>query len=161
MRVLNIVDEDFVNYKKASMFIGTISCGGKCYIEAGLPPTICQNDGWRSCAPIEIADSDLCQRYIDNPITNAIVFGGLEPMEQFDELLEFIRTLRNEFNCIDDIVIYTGYNKNEIEWQVDKLKSFRNIVIKFGRYVPNEPSHFDEVLGIQLASSNQYAERIS
>jgi len=28
MRVKTIVDEDFVNYKKPSMFIGTISCNG-------------------------------------------------------------------------------------------------------------------------------------
>lgn len=51
MRVKTIVDEDFANYKKPSMFIGTISCGGKCCIEAGIPLSVCQNDGWRSCAP--------------------------------------------------------------------------------------------------------------
>ena len=28
MRVKTIVDEDFTNYKKPAMFIGTISCGG-------------------------------------------------------------------------------------------------------------------------------------
>lgn len=37
MRVKTIVDEDFTNYKKPAMFIGTISCGGKCCIEAGIP----------------------------------------------------------------------------------------------------------------------------
>ena len=36
MRVKTVVDEDFTNYKKPSMFIGTISCGGKCCIEAGM-----------------------------------------------------------------------------------------------------------------------------
>jgi hypothetical protein len=47
MRVKNIVYEDFVNYKKPSMFIGTISCGGKCCIEAGIPFSVCQTDVWR------------------------------------------------------------------------------------------------------------------
>lgn len=54
MRVKTIVDEDFTNYKKPAMFIGTISCGGKCCIEAGIPLSVCQNDGWRSCAPLRL-----------------------------------------------------------------------------------------------------------
>lgn len=29
MRVKTVVDEDFTNYKKPAMFIGTISCGGQ------------------------------------------------------------------------------------------------------------------------------------
>lgn len=161
MRVKTIVDEDFTNYKKASMFVGTISCGGKCCTEAGLPLSVCQNDGWRSCAPIVISDKELCQRYLNNPVTHAIVFGGLEPMEQFGELCRFLSMLRNVFDCADDVVIYTGYNKDEIKEQVEKLKSYKNIIIKFGRYRPNHNKHLDETLGIFLASDNQYAERIS
>ena len=37
---------------------------------------------------------------------------------------------------------------------------FTNIIIKFGRYIPNQKPHYDEVLGVNLASDNQYAERI-
>lgn len=161
MRVKTVVDEDFTNYKKTSMFVGTISCGGKCCIEAGLPLSVCQNDGWRSCAPIVISDRKLCQRYIQNPMTSAIVFGGLEPMEQFEELCKFLFMLRNVFECFDDVVIYTGYNADEIAEQVKQLKEYKNIIIKFGRYRPNESSHLDETLGVYLASSNQYAEKIS
>ena len=161
MRVKTVVDEDFTNYKKASMFVGTISCGGKCCTEAGLPLSVCQNDGWRSCAPIVISDRALCQRYLNNPVTSAIVFGGLEPMEQFRELCKFLFMLRNVFGCSDDVVIYTGYNADEITEQVERLKEYKNIIIKFGRYRPNESSHFDEMLGVYLASSNQYAEKIS
>lgn len=61
----------------------------------------------------------------------------------------------------DDIVIYTGYYKEEIEEYIDELKMFPNLIVKFGRYIPNHEKHFDEVLGIYLASDNQYAERIS
>lgn len=161
MRVKTVVDEDFTNYKKASMFVGTISCGGKCCTEAGLPLSVCQNDGWRSCAPIVISDRELCQRYLHNPVTSAIVFGGLEPMEQFGELCKFLFMLRNVFGCSDDVVIYTGYNREEIASQVERLKEYKNIIIKFGRYRPNEDSHLDETLGIRLASGNQYAEKIS
>ena len=162
MRVKTIVDEDFVNYQKPSMFIGTISCGGKCCIEGGFPLSVCQNDGWRGNAPIDIRDRVIIERYLHNGISRAIVFGGLEPMEQSDELFEFIDMLRNTYKCDDDVVIYTGYNREEISGIVERLAHrFSNIIIKFGRYIPNMKSRFDDVLGVNLASDNQYAVRIS
>lgn len=161
MRVKTIVDEDFTNYKKPVMFIGTISCNGKCCTEAGIPLSVCQNDGWRSCAPIEIDEKVIIERYENNPITSAIVFGGLEPFEQFDEMEHFICELRVSYNILDDVVIYTGYYPEEIEDQLKCLELFPNIVVKFGRYIPNKPSRYDDVLGVTLASDNQYAERIS
>ena len=41
------------------------------------------------------------------------------------------------------------------------LYDYKNIIIKYGRYIPNQTPHRDEVLGVNLASDNQYAERIS
>lgn len=161
IRVKNIVEEDFVNYKKPSMFIGTISCNGKCCIEAGIPISVCQNDAWRRCNALNIPCETLCERYLRNPVSKAIVFGGLEPFEEFDDILEFIKTLRVVYECNDDIVIYTGYNKDEIIDKIDILKEYDNIIIKFGRFVPNDESRYDEVLGVTLVSKNQYAERIS
>lgn len=63
--------------------------------------------------------------------------------------------------CDDDVVIYTGYYPDEIKDALDVLKGFNNIIIKFGRYIPNRQSRYDEILGVTLASDNQYAERIS
>lgn len=160
MRVKKIVDEDFVNYKRPAMFIGTISCGGKCCIEAGIPLSICQNDGWRSCAALTVDDGEICRRYVENPITHAIVFGGLEPFEQFAEILGFISRLRGECGCRDDVVIYTGYYPDEIATQLDALKEYPNIIVKFGRFIPNKPHRYDEILGVELASDNQYAVRL-
>ena len=161
MRVKTIVDEDFVNYQKPSMFIGTISCGGKCCLEGGFPLSVCQNDGWRGNAPIDIRDEVIVKRYLQNQITHSIVLGGLEPMEQSDEVLALIKTLREDFDCHDDVVIYTGYYPDEVTAILDKLQAFDNIVVKFGRYVPNMKPRFDDVLGVNLASDNQYAVRIS
>lgn len=161
MRVKTIVDEDFTNYKKPAMFVGTVSCGGKCCIEAGIPISVCQNDGWRSRAPIEISDAELCERYTNNPITQAIVFGGLEPMEQFEELFEFLRVLRNGFKCTDDVVVYTGYKAEEVERELARLSIFTNVIVKFGRYIPSRPKRYDEVLGVTLASDNQFAQEVS
>ncbi len=161
MRVKTIVDEDFVNYKKPAMFIGTVSCNGKCCTEAGVPLSVCQNDGWRSCAPIILSDREICMRYLANPLTSAIVLGGLEPFEQAKEILKLIWTLCDVFHCNDDVVIYTGYNRDEIEKQVKALSEFENIIIKFGRFCPSQTPHYDEVLGVSLASDNQYAVKIS
>lgn len=161
MRIKNLSDEDFVNYCKPSMFIGTISCSGKCCSEAGIPLSVCQNDDWRSAPVISIDDHDLCRRYLKNPITRSIVFGGLEPFEQFDELYDFIFILRTHYHCLDDVVIYSGYDKKEIIAQLVKLSYLPNIVVKFGRFRPDSQPRYDEVLGVTLASDNQYAERIS
>ena len=161
IRIKNLVEEDFVNYKKPSMFVGTISCNGKCCIEANIPISVCQNDIWRACNALQVPCDTLCERYLRNPVTKAIVFGGLEPFEEFEDILLFIHTLRVDYTCNDDIVIYTGYNKDEILEQIETLKKYENIIIKFGRFVPNDESRYDEVLGVTLVSKNQYAERIS
>lgn len=96
---------------------------------------------------------------MQNSITSAIVCGGLEPFDSWNDLYELIQLLRAV--STDDIVIYTGYYKKEIQDYVNQLKRYPNIIIKFGRYIPNQPSRYDEVLGVTLASNNQYAEQIS
>ena len=58
-------------------------------------------------------------------------------------------------------VIYTGYNREEIDGELRMLMSLPNIIVKFGRYVPDQEPHMDEVLGVKLASDNQYAVQIS
>ena len=159
MRVKSIEDENFTNYKEASMTIGTISCKGKCCHEAGIPLTVCLNDKWRRANIIDIEDEKIVERYLSNPMTSAIVFAGLEPFEQFFEMLELIRAFRRK--CDDPIIIYTGYNKDEIELYIEGLSNIPNIIVKFGRFVPGGKSRYDEVLGVTLVSENQYAERIS
>lgn len=161
MRIKQLVHEDFVNYKKPSIFIGTSYCTGKCYKELGLPCTICQNEDLQRVEVLDVSSARIISMYISNPITQAIVFGGLEPFDQFDELYNFIEELRTKRECSDDIVIYTGYYRREIEKQIMMLVTFPNIIVKFGRYIPGHESHFDEVLGVNLASDNQYAEKIS
>ena len=159
MRIKGIQEENFQDYKKTSMFICTSFCDGKCYRELGLDSSICQNESIQ-CQPImNISDEDIVNRYVNNPITSAIVIGGLEPFEQFKELYDLIEKFREQTD--DDIVIYTGYNENEVQHSTYMLSKFKNIIIKFGRYVPNDTPRYDEVLGITLASKNQYAVKIS
>lgn len=150
--------EDLVNYKKISMFVIFPYCNFKCEKECG--EHCCQNSALAQTPSIEVDIETLVNRYLSNPITSAIVCGGMEPMDSFEDLYNLVSCVRNK-GCNDDIVIYTGFYKNEIFNKIDQLKQFKNIIVKFGRFIPNQKSHYDSVLGVNLASDNQYAERIS
>ena len=158
MQIKFLVDEDFVNYKKPSMFIGAgISCSFKCDKECGQ--NACQNSSLSREPTIRLSIEKIVKRYIDNPITSAIVIGGLEPFDNYNEVRNLIKEFRYQTN--DDIVIYTGYTKKELEDKIKELSTYPNIIVKFGRFVPNSQARMDKVLGVKLASSNQYAEYIS
>ena len=160
MKVKTIVDERFEDYKEVSMFVCSNMCDWKCCREAHIPVSICQNNSIAQKEPIEISPAEMLDRYLSNPFSKALVFGGLEPMLQFDEVLEIVKYFRNH-DCDDTIVIYTGYYKDEIADKITILQDYKNIIVKFGRYEPNSEKRFDEVLGVELISSNQYAEKIS
>ena len=153
MKIKGLISEDFVNYKKPAMTIMFPYCTFKCGTE------YCQNSPLLKSEDIEMDISNIVIRYLNNPITESVVMQGLEPFDSWDDLIEFVKQLRESTN--DDIVIYTGYYKEEIVDKIALLSKHKNIIVKYGRYVPNQEKHYDEVLGVYLASSNQYAERIS
>ena len=157
MLIKGIEECDIVNYKKTSMFILFPNCTFKCEKDCG--EHCCQNSALAQSNSIEIHVLSIVERYINNPLTSAIVIGGLEPFDSWNDLMSLIIELREQTE--DDIVIYTGYKKEEVNYAIDWLTLFPNIIVKFGRFVPNQPSHYDDVLGVNLASDNQYAERIS
>lgn len=157
MLVKDIVETDMINYKDISMFIIFPFCSFKCDKECGMQ--VCQNSTLALSPNINIDIEQLIYKYLSNPITNAIVCGGLEPFDNWEDLYALITRFR--LITDDDIVIYTGYNPNEIKEQINTLKRYKNIIIKFGRFIPNQLHHYDEILGVELSSPNQYAERIS
>lgn len=159
MIVKQIVDEDFINYKKPSMFIAFPKCTWKCEKECGM--RVCQNNTLATSPNIEINAEKIVTRYLNNQLTRAVVFGGLEPIDSYTDLFELVHIIRNKYKCNDDIVIYTGYNHEEITKELNRIKPCGNIVVKFGRFIPGHNPHYDEVLGVMLASDNQYAARIS
>lgn len=141
------------------MLLGACFCNWKCLKEKNLDISICQNIELARTNIIDIPNDKIIKRYIENPITHAIVIAGLEPFLQFQEVYDFVQELRNHTQ--DDVVIYTGYYESEVKEHVEKLKQFQNIIIKFGRFIPDSDKRYDNVLGVWLASDNQYAERIS
>ena len=156
MKVIDIIEEDFVNYKKPCMTIMMPHCTFKCDKECGKQ--VCQNSDLASAKKINIPTKLIIEKYLKNSISEAIVFQGLEPFDSFSQVFNFIKKFREVSN--DDIIIYTGYNKEEIKWFLTFFKNFDNIIIKYGRFIPGQEKHYDEILGVYLASDNQYAERL-
>ena len=157
MIVKKIVDEDFVNYKKPSMLIAFPLCNFKC------GKNLCQNSELFKSKDIETSYHSIVNRYIKNDITSSIVFQGMEPLFTYDDCINLILEFRKETE--DDIVVYTGYNRNEKEVLdfIDFVltNNIKNIIIKTGRYIPNDEIIYDDVLGVNLVSNNQKGEKIS
>ena len=156
MIVKSIVDEDIANYSKVSMFVIFPFCSMKCDIESGKP--VCQNSSLASAPNTEVHADDLVERYILNPFTKAMVLGGLEPFDSFDDVVDILKELRSK-GCQDDVVIYTGYTEEEASDMVESLQPFYPIVVKYGRFLPDADRRYDDVLDVWLSSDNQYAKR--
>jgi hypothetical protein len=62
-------------------------------------------------------------------------------------------------------VIYTGYNPDEVISRVEEIYNIvrgkLSLIVKFGRFVPGQKPHFDDVLGVELVSDNQFAKKIT
>lgn len=159
MILKTIKSEWFQDYKIPSMYIAFPRCSFKC--EKASNKGMCHNSHLANSPNQEIKISDIIESYLCNPITNAVVCGGLEPFDSFDDLVAFVSELRETYKCDDTIVIYTGYTKEEIEDYIIALQRYNNIIVKFGRYISGQVSHYEDLLGVNLASDNQYAEQIS
>ena len=61
LKIKTIIDEDFVNYKKPSMFIATAECDWKCCKECGKD--ICQNMQLAQMPNIEISPEAIIARF--------------------------------------------------------------------------------------------------
>ena len=171
MKIKGIIDEDFVNYKTAAMYIAFPQCSFKCDKEN--KEQLCHNCDLVKQPDIEIEKEKLIERYLSNPISKAIVLAGLEPLDSFLDVISFVDCLRRQYHCDDPVIIYTGYTEEELMrgqyggWQMKPNKILAEewesllkygVIIKFGRFRPNQKPHYDEVLGVNLASDNQYAK---
>lgn len=141
------------------MFIIMPHCSFKCDKENGC--LMCQNSSLVHEPTHNVSARALIERYISNPISKAVVFGGLEPFDTSAELERFIKILRYNYRNNNDVVIYTGYTEEELTANpyYERILNYGNIIIKYGRFRPNQTPHYDEILGVNLASDNQYARR--
>ena len=119
MKLVGLIDEDFVNYKKPCMTLMFPLCiSFKCDKECGLQ--VCQNSVLAKSQNINISSDKLINRYLSNDITTSVCFQGLEPMDSFDDLIDFVHEFRKVSK--DDVVIYTGYNEDEIQENINLCK---------------------------------------
>lgn len=157
MKIKGAIDEDFVNYRKPSAFVAFPKCSFKCDRECGR--RICQNSRLAKEPDVDVPASEIVRHMKESTLSEAIVCGGLEPLDSFDDLMELLREFRKESD--GDFVIYTGYRKEEIPDEIKSLAEYPNVIMKFGRYRPGDKPHLDPVLGVTLASDGQHAEKIS
>ena len=140
------------------MFIGMGTCTWKCCTESNIPIEVCQNHELINNTK-DVDVTSIIESYKNNSITEALVIGGLEPFDTFSDLLTLVDAFRQ--SCSDDIVIYTGYYPYEISNYLTYLCEYENIIIKFGRFIPDNNPHRDDVLGVDLISDNQYAVKLN
>lgn len=159
MKLKTIVDESFEYYKKPVMLLAFPTCTFKCCVEAGLPISICQNEPWCLQPDYEYSNEEIIERYLSNPLTQGICGGGFEPLDSFNELVSFLSELREKTD--DVFIVYTGYTPEEKKRETEQLAKLKNVIIKYGRYRIGDKPHRDSVLGVDLASDNQYAKKIS
>lgn len=157
IRLKTIDFENFSHYKEPCTVLCVPFCDFKC--TKTFSENFCQNCHNYNLEIKEYKISNIINSYLNNPISKCIVFAGFEPMWSIYEIFLFLEEFRKFSD--DNVIIYTGYYKNEISKYVELLKKYKNIIIKYGRYIPNQETRFDSLLGVELASSNQYAIKIS
>ena len=158
MTLKGIIDCDFTNYKEPVLTLEFPTCDFKCDRVNGCQ--VCQNSKLAAEPNIYVSEYTIWDLYKQNPLTKGFCCQGLEPFDSESSLLDFIDFTRAGMQCNDPIIIYTGYNKNEIQC-LDILNNYSNIIIKYGRYIMGQQPHYDKVLGVKLASDNQYAEKVT
>lgn len=157
--VFGIQTADCINNKEITFNIASgVSCSFKCCPEH---PEICQNNPLCSQPIVPANIKALVNKYREQELATCITFQGLEPLDTLSELMWFIWYLRHYTD--DPVFIWTGYTEEEIQSLIELIHrmNFCNIYIKVGRFVPNQPSHIDPILGVALASPNQYCKKIS
>lgn len=156
MKLKGIIDYDCTNYKEPTLTLEFPYCDFKCDKLNGCH--ICQNRALSRAETLEISGEVIWKMYSENPLTKAFCFQGLEPFDSFMDLADLIVFIRKYKQCNDPIIIYTGYNKGEDQVVEMFLNHYENIIVKWGRYIMGQEPHYDEILGVKLASDNQYAE---
>ena len=161
MKLKGIIDYDCTNYKKPTLTLEFPYCDFKC--DKLNNCQVCQNNSLKYEPNITISLEKIWDLYIQNPLTKGFCCQGLEPFDSPEELGQFITFIRKEKKCNDDIIIYTGYDAKEkplFKSSVEQL-NYKNIIVKWGRFIINQKPHYDAILGVNLASDNQYAEKIN
>jgi len=152
MKLKQILHETYGDYKECSMLLIADNCINKC--------EGCHNQHLLQLESKIFPDEEIIKRFVENPLSKAIIFGGLEPMDQAEEVEKFIFTAIN-MGIACPIIIYTSYNPLSYVFRcsnvMEAIKQYLGkVIIKHGPYKKDLKPVFNEDLGVTLASSNQY-----
>lgn len=153
MELISIIDNDEQLYKKKALTLNFPFCDMKCGRKR------CCNAAMLEQETQYFDIDEIINTYMKNDDTKAIVCSGLEPFDSWAELQSFIMNIR--YYTPDDIVIYTGYSEEELKDKIPWLSVYENIIVKFNRHIAKQSPHYDQLLGVELSSDNQYAKYIS
>ena len=106
MKLKQIIDESFGDYKTCSMLLIADKCTWKC--------EGCQNRHLSQIPSQNFPDEEILERFCSNPLSEAIVIGGLEPFEQLDEIVIFIGAATKAGLDVP-IVVYTGFELDDFD----------------------------------------------
>ena len=159
IKIKGIVEEDFTQYRRPTMVILFPTCTFKCDKENKCD--LCQNAKLLQEPDILVDSKAIVDRYMKNSITEGFVFSGMEPFDSTEDVYSLLASIRAVTD--DVVVIYTGYTYSELidRGHIKKLGKYKNIILKVGRFVPNRPARYDNVLGVTLSSDNQFAIQLT
>ena len=156
MLIKGIKDECLNDFKQIGTLIIFPNCNFKCDHDCGRH--VCQNSHLAKEPVMEFPIAKIIKRHLESDFSTALICGGLEPLDSINDLYALIKEFRQVSN--DPVVIYTGYTEDEanniLGW--DDIKWLGNLYVKYGRFIPDQQPHFDEILGVNLASDNQYGK---
>ena len=157
MELIDVKTDNITDYKKTSLLLAFPYCTGKC--------KGCQNEYlWKDPPTKNYNPIDILNLYNKLNTHEAVVMAGLEPFDSFNDVLELINLFVFNEKAID-IVIYTGYNKDEYIklFQEKLIKVFKSgyidnkrLIIKLGRYDEDQKQSWNSyILGVNLSTKNQ------
>lgn len=116
MKLKGVVMEDFVNYKKPSLFLITSQCDWKCCKELGIDISICQNEPMAKQETKDVSAESIYNAYINNDITKAIILADLSQCCNLKRCLMLLNILeiKDAMTCLLFIqdTIHTKSQKN-------------------------------------------------
>lgn len=158
LSVLNIEPFDCVNNRLITFNVAAgITCDFKC---CPHNHQLCHNEPLRSTPVIVVQISEIVKQYLSQQLSTSLTLQGLEPLDNMDGVLWLLWYFRRKSK--DPIFIWTGYEEEEVATLIGLVRflQWKSIFLKMGRYRWGEKPHYDENLGVFLASPNQYCKKI-
>lgn len=169
MELLDVKFGNIADYKKTSLYIAFPFCSGKCGNKCQNRVFWQQKDKRNNDIHlINYSEDEIVSYYNKLKTHESVVMGGLEPLDSLEDVINLCNKLLENDKPVD-IIIYTGYTKEEfLKIEPKFYDVFKNlkpnatncIIFKLGRYdLSQDVEYFNYTLGAKLATSNQFTRK--